>query len=113
LALRVAQFVGQGQDQLPGKLGVAAALGLFDRVPQFGPVACPGGSPCGREDFGVQDTVAPPVVVNFAGAFVFDPLARPIRGGGGRAITFAAPDDFGAEAVEGHGGKSPRGIARS
>ena len=99
--------MGQGEDQLPGKLGVAAALGLFDRVPEFGAVICPSGSPFGREDFSVQDALAPPVVVNRAGALVFDPFARPVRGGGGRAVTFAAPDDFGAEAVDRQGGKVP------
>ena len=56
---------------------------------------------------GVQDAAAPPVVVNRAGAFVLDPLARPIGGGGGRAVAFAAPDDFGAEAVDRQGGKVP------
>lgn len=92
----------QGGVELAGELGVRAALGLLDRVPELGAVAVELGRVARQQHLAAHDALLARVVVLDAGAPVEDTLGGAVGCGGGRGAPGAAPDDLGAEVVVRH-----------
>ena len=96
------EFARQGDFQLAGELGVEAALGRLDGVPQGGAVMPGFRGTGGEEDGAMYDTLFARVIPPLAEMLVAEPFPGAIGGRSDDAAALASGDNPGAQMVDGH-----------
>src|SRR3984957_361971 len=96
------KFDGKPYFDLACDLGVLAALGGFNGVPEGVPVLDPGGGAAGSEDFGVLDALLAGVVMDQAGGFFVEAGAGTVGGAGDAALAFGAFHHLGVKMINRH-----------
>ena len=94
------EFTRQGDFQLAGELGIAAALGGLDGVPQGGAVSPGFRGTGGEEDGAMHDALFAGVILPPAEMMVAEPLSGAIGGGGDDAAALASGENLDAKMIE-------------
>ena len=102
--LLLVQFVRDRELDLARELRVLAQFGCLDLVPQGRAVAEPFGRTLGQHHFGMDDTRLVGEVVRTIQSIIVEPLGGTVGGGGHRARSRAARNDFCREMVDRHDG---------